>query len=81
MRLAAENARRKTAVGVDRRALPEQQPFDRELRVPRILVRARGVGELVSRDVEGIDDWWREMAAGIRKVVNRLAEICFEILF
>src|SRR5207244_4434811 len=79
MRLAAQNACRKTTVRIDRRAFPKQQTFDRQLREPRVAVRTGRVRALIPGGVERLDDRSRELTAGIGKVRDRLAEVPLEL--
>src|SRR5687768_7745786 len=72
--LTIENRRRELAVRIDRRAFPQEQPLERQLRMVRVAVRTRGVRIAITRLVQCVDDGRRELPAWVREVIDRLAK-------
>src|SRR5688572_7467199 len=82
VRLAVEDRGREFAITVDRRALPEEQPLDRQRRVAlaRVAVLARGIGKLVAGAGDRVDHARVELPAGVGEVRDRFAQARFECL-
>src|SRR5436309_6842607 len=79
MRLAAEDARDELAVAVHRRSLPEQEPLNRQERMPWLVVAARGIREAIAGARHGFDDPGVEVTAWIREVIDALAKPALDL--